>query len=709
MSSVSNEIKPWIIPSAWSADGRPNTNSILKWFNDTLGTGMAFLQSQSSFADIDDAINVLRGSNQQSRPLPLSNIRFNKLKQFIREEIGILSNIRPMTDFKSDSTDPSYQATAMQLNNCYKAWYLDEHVDDKIDESLQWAALSKGFIELVWEPADDFDADGIGSIKPYVWGPRDVIPIQLPQDHDIQKAQAVIIRKEMPLDMVRARWPEFADRIQPDRSVPTSSSLASSLWQRVRSWATMFGPGSRTEDEPTPFPQVDVFYVYLRDGSLNRTTQTVDMATDKVWGYKVPPLVNPDGSPYQVWTGLYQMQNGQAVIDEQGEPKKLMRPVSRKECMLYPNRRLWICTRDLLFYDGPSYWWHGKVPLTPIDLDKWVFQYLGFSLFRDGIGINSSVENLLRNIDDSHNCRLRPPLVADTNTVPQSFLDDSEVDTRMPGKIVPLPTGMSAEMPLKPMLPAENYTIPPQMGEHIKWLVEQERELLLLPGVRDLVKAKQVPAGDSIEKLAELSGPGITKLSRRLERSLHDLGEQFKWLVFEFYTTGKRYEVLGPDGQSLIDFDYDPGNMIPDMLEEHPELAGPENRYRRARLHAKKFHFRITPNSVHNMTQYTRKMLHLMLMKQGFPMDPWTIAEQFDLVNFGPPPPNTKTIMDRWMQWQDVQIKLKGFLAQEMEEVGLGGDGGGGQGKGGGRPSSFQKAPHLAQKDGQSRSTIATS
>lgn len=703
----------WSIPPRQDRLGHRNTDAILSWFNQALGQGQAYLATQSSYSGIDDALAMIRGERQLLKPVPLSSVTIPKTAQYIDEEIALLSNIRPMTDFKCDSTDPVHQAIALQLNNCYKAWYLDEHFDSTIDEALQWAAIAKGYIHLTWEPPDEFDADGEGHIASGAKGPRDVFVINIPPDHDIQKAQAVIIREELPLPLVKARWPEYADQIKPDRMSPTANQIAPRLWAKVRTWWNSFGPGSRAEDEPNPFPVVDVYYVYLRDASLNLTTSEIDMESDKVWGYKVPPLVNADGTPHEEWTGLYEMRDGLAIPDPQtGEPKKLMRRTTKKEAMLYPNRRMFICTKDLLFRDGPSYFWHGKVPLIPVDLDKKVFQYLGNSLWSKGKSIEDSANETLRNIDDSDSCRLRPPLLGDTNVVPQQFLEDSVVNTRQAGLVIPMPTAMSTENPLKPMLPAENYNVPQGIMDRLQFKFDQLRQVLMLPGTNELVRAKQIPSGDSIEKLAELSGPGIQRLSRRLEKALREVGEQFKWLVFEFYTAAKRFEVLGPDSITPIDIDFDPSFMVPDSLDEYPELAGPDNRYRRARIHGRKFHFRITPNSAHNMTQYTRKMLYLMLMKQGFPIDPWSVSEAFDITNFGPPPPDTKTIMERWMVWQDIQLELKGQLAKKAQELGLGGGngaGGEGQGAGGGRPNSGKKAPHLAMKEGGTRPTNSTS
>ena len=90
----------------------------------------------------------------------------------------------------------------------------------------------------------------------------------------------------------------------------------------------------------------------------------------------------------------------------------------------------------------------------------------------------------------------------------------------------------------------------------------------------------------------------------------------------------------------------------------------------------------------------------LQLQKTGFPMDPWTLAEAFDVPNFGSPPVGARTVMERWLAWMRMQAEIKQALAPPQAP---------GQGKGGGRPNSNSKSPHIQNKDGGTRSTISTS
>jgi hypothetical protein len=700
MASAATAIRPplsHLIPSRWDHRGRPNTDALLTWVDQALADGESYLQQQSSYNDIDLAVAAIRGQFSEKRPAKLSKLFLNKTKQYMREMIGMLSNIRPMTDYRVESAEPVPQKVSFQLNQLYKAWYLGHHIDDKIDGALQYAAIAKGYMEVGWDPPDDFDADADGDIGVHVRGPRDVLVIQPSEDHDLQKAYAVIIKKEIALNTLRSQWPKRAAEITADHDTMTTGarSLATAI---LRNFMSMFGPGSTNEHDPSPFPTCDVFYIYTRDDSLNETDAPIDMEPGKLWGYTAQPLTG------QMWTGLYEMDwDGRPKLDDQQQPIKLMRPVKRAEAMLYPNRRLTICTRTLVFYDGPSYYWHGQVPLVPFDLDKWVFEWLGYSVVRDAQSANDSINNVARGVDDLLNLRLRPSVLVDSNSASQSFLED--LDLRIPGKVYEMPMN-TVETPLKLALPYQMYEVPQIAVPFVEMLMQQGSELMMLPQVKQMAQAKQTPSGDAIEKLQELMGPGMQRLSRRMERSLRDLGEMFKWLVFEFYTTAKKSEELGPDGTTPIDIDWDAGCMVPDLLDEYPEYAGPENRYRRARIWCKQFRFRITPNSMHNMTQTYRKQMNLLLLKAGFPIDPWTIAESLDMVNFGPPPKDAKTIMERWSAWQDMQVKLKTILAQEMQEASGGGPG---QGMGGGRPQSMKQGAHPEMKEQGTRITQSTS
>ena len=121
--------------------------------------------------------------------------------------------------------------------------------------------------------------------------------------------------------------------------------------------------------------------------------------------------------------------------------------------------------------------------------------------------------------------------------------------------------------------------------------------------------------------------------------------------------------------------------------------------FERARWHKDNFNFSVLPYSLHEFNSMSRKLFYIQLQGRGFPLDPWTLAELFDIRNFGElptiPDPETggvrkaQTIFERWLAWMEIQAKIQQAA-------------GGGQQQGGrrGRPPTAQTGPTLENKGG---------
>jgi hypothetical protein len=196
-------------------------------------------------------------------------------------------------------------------------------------------------------------------------------------------------------------------------------------------------------------------------------------------------------------------------------------------------------------------------------------------------------------------------------------------------------------------------------------------------------------------------------------------------------------QILGQDGNADEDFDYRPGTLIPysdDSLwasnwesGQAPDMRSVEMRqkfgapaeweayfarqevvpmFERARWHKDNFSFQVTPYSLHEFNSISRKLFYMQLQGRGFPLDPWTMAELFDIRNFGEVPlvPDSatgelrraRTIFERWMAWmtiqQTIQQSAQGGAQQGQRQ-------GGGQGRPG-RPPTAQAAPTMENKGG---------
>ena len=656
-----------------------NPTDLLARLTDGRTQGETFLQSQRGYEDMDSAIDVIAGTADKRRPASLSRISPNWLKRAVREIVASLSNIRPMWNFKNDNRD--YDNHSAILNKLLHSWYLHTFADRRIRKALQYAAVqSRGYVMPVWKK--DFWCFGRGDIELKVLGPRDVIPEQVGADNDLQQAYAVHIHDEMPLNLAHATWPAYQDQIVPDRSGPSNLRRGGSRIARFIS--PVLDAASRLrgrEADNRAMPTVDIFYTYIIDTSVNFTGQEMHMGEQGTsWAYKVP-FVGQD-----LPTG---------INDPQGRPT--FRKALPEDCQIYPKRRMVTWTRSCVMRDGPSYWWHGMVPVVPFSIDDWPWEFLGYSAIRDGASIQDSGVSLLRAIDDSQNARLRPPLAYDEDSLSKQFME--RFDPRQPGQKVPHNLSMGDAMKL--LVPSAYYDVPQTIFSHIGNLVEMMKDLLGVKDVSAIAKARQIPSADAMEKMVEMAGPLMTDMSRTMEASIRLLGEMVKGLFFQFYDAQRRIQVMGEDGITEQDYDFEPSNMVPSHLPGEPEdKPSALSRLERARWHMHNIFLEITPNSLHQITQTTRKLMLLQLLKAGMPVDWWTIAEAFDIPNFGSPPAGARTVVEKWVAQQRIVAELKQALSPPQQP---------GQGKGGGRPNSNGKAPHIASKDGGTRSTISTS
>lgn len=675
----------------------------LGWLLNALGTGENFLETQSAYKQIDYNLGIMMGSAPEKMPKALSDVRVPRAKRQIREIVSSLSNLRPMWGYKADNRALEEQAEI--LNKLVLAWWYNTFVDRKLRKVLQYAAaLGTGYAHVYWKP--DM-CNGQGDIEIDALGPRDFVPINMSADFDLENAYGGIIKTELSINRAWALWPTYQDKIVPDRTTPTvTKSFGSRLGSLINPVIDRLSGSRAKEVRQSTFPTVDIFYAYVRDTSLNMTDDVIQMGSPKTsWAYDVPPLATS------------------------ADPK---------DARLYPSLRLLIFTRSCLLYDGPSFWWHGDIPVVKFTVDDWPWEYLGQGLLTDVDSIERSNNRLFRVIDDSANARMRPPMKYDGNLVSEAQV--RRLDLRQGGQSIGV--NMTLGNPIEPLFDPKQYDVPNWIIEHIKMMEDRAD---YVTGVQDFVnfakQRNQTPSDSTIEKMEEMAGPIITDMSRNMERSLRSIGELVKSLIFQFYTAPRRVAIMGADGLTDEDYDFEPQALVPShMPDEQTDTPSKYSRLFRAKKHQNNFYFRITPGTAHEITQMSRKMFYLQLSRSGFPLDPWTQAEVYNIPNFGNAPEGTQDVFSRWLEFMKIQNKLqieletekiKAQLALQMDpnvmllqqamqaaqggapegapaEGGAPGSDGTGQGNPGrGRKPTGQEPPHMETKDGGTRTTIS--
>jgi len=692
-------------------------DSLLAWAKDVVSDGRSYLRLQPAYPFIQDGLDLVNGETQSTPIGTLSKMRTDQTVRNAKELIAAQTNIRIIPAFKS--TMEEFKRQEGILNKSFMAWQSMTFADRRLRKAWQYAEIAgTGYVGTRYDP--NYWYKGKGDIVWDAYGPLDVLPVGMGRQHDLQKAYAVALRVETPVHEAWRLFPLYVDQIKPARDARAGHGVVISQAVKFASAVLKrFGPGARYEREAAPWAMVDVYYIYVDDQeSYNDTGEPVKMrGPDGLygtsWSYEVPFV-------------------GQEIPLGEGKFKK----ATREDCLLYPNRRLVVAigTDMLGVIVNPdptcqaSPWWHAKVPLAQLRADDWAWNFLGFPITRYGQSLERASIDMWRGMVDAMNARLSPPRAFDRNS--QAAALAQTINTRIPNQVVGLDLSLvPLAQQMGPLLPYQWYEYPAHYLQAQQMLTGMMKEQMGIADASAMARARQLPSGDSVEKLLEQLGPLIKDQSRNMEESVRSLGEQWKSCFFQFYTAAKRMQILGPEGLAEEDYDYRPGTLIPYADEEAWKSAGgpdmksvemrrkfgaPEEweayfargeivpQFERARWHKDNFSFTVTPYSLHEFNSVSRKLFYIQLQSRGFPLDPWTLAELFDIKNFGEvptiPDPNSgelrkaQTILERWLAWMQMQARIQQSLG--------GGQQGGAGGRKTGRPPTAQTTPTLENKGG---------
>jgi len=672
-------------------------NTLLSWLRLKFGEGMASLKKERAFEQISDAIRYIEGKHQTTKNKAISIVSTNRLRKIALETVATMTDVRPIWNYETYVEEYAQQGDT--LNKLARAWWRNNAVDRRLASILLYAcAGGTGYGLLTWNK-DLYLGEGDLELVPF--DPRDVIPIDPTYTDNIQDWRGVILRQRFPVENIRRMFPSKASKIfgkelswspvYPDKS-GKAEAVISPLWESLDMKRNM-----------NEIPGTDIMRAYLKDDSLNLTDAPITMGEGE-WAYTVPPM---------------------GGNDENGEP------VTREKARLYPRGRLIIFTPETILRDIPNPHWHGMFPVIRFTLDPLPWTLLGSSLVGDLIPLQDALNQALRGTEDGLRQWVQRSVAADKRAMPKSALD--ALDTRMGG--LKLHFNPAAGEPFK-VIDGPNPQVFNLYAQIIELLKNEMEDTSGMRGVAQLSQLGQMPSADTMERYMEALSPILRLRSRAMETSLAQLAHILKVSFFQWYGAPRRIELLGKDGVSREDFDFDPATMVP---------AGPESRAERAMRHQKLFSFQVAPNSWLNVSHTTQKMLMLQLLRANL-MDPWTVWKQFDVPDIGPQPAETvperikiakelglmqgptPELVQAQLKLQLGQIQMQMLQMQSMlQQLQMGGapPGPGGPagppsppGPGGaptgpkgqvGRPPSGAVAPHFETRDGGIRPIVSES
>jgi hypothetical protein len=599
-------------------------HQVLGYMKEALEEGDAFLRSQKGYNTITDTIKAIMAEDSTAKSSVLSQTSVNHVAKVATDLAAMCTDVKPFWEYRTKNE--RFKKHCEIIGQLSEHWYLNRTIDLKNADVIKYSlAAGSGYSHIFYNTnTQDLDISAED--------PRDIIPIRPPSvSLSLQEAAGVIHRVQRSVNYVKAMFPHKAHLIIPDRD---GSMVSQSLnGTRINKLYDTYGSPFREKlfseapvKELPRIPSVDLYTCYLDDRSVNKSGQPKFMGE---W-------IDPE-HPRNNWS--YKVKPGD---------------------QLYPRKRCIVFTNTAILYDGPAIYWHGLYPYAKLTLDPWPWSWLGKGILWDILPLARSVNGIMRVIDDHLEQVARPTVIGDKHTISQSEIN--KIDTRKAGLKIRqnMLTGKGIMIQDPPNLPPDVLQI----------LNYYEEKIYDIPGVRDfsdMMKMKQMPSPETIERIQEAMSPSVRLRSRIIETYMREFATMTASNFAQFYPLSLRLAILGAAGATPDDFDQDPGSFIPAYLENDYSSSGvvkmealargPLPRYDRAKFFFSQVSYHIAPSSLLNASEIETQLKYLQLARAGL-VDHWTLLEQLNIPNVGNPPEGAKTITERLMAEQQMQLGM---------------------------------------------------
>ncbi len=598
---------------------------MLKKIREMYSLADELLRNEEGIKCIQKGIDYIENRQIALQSQHLSRVNNNKMKKVANETVAALTDVRPIWNF--ESSNDAKKPTAEVLNKLSRAWWRNDRADRKLEDALMFALPGgSGYLLLTYDPEKK-------DLTLIPFDPRDVLPIEPVYSDTIQDWQGIMLRQRVSKEWLKSKYPAKAEKIaacdtpawtEKPRGAPKGGVLevVSAFWQSVR--------GTRKTNIEKADYAVDMLRIYTKDNTLWRGENPVRMGKpDEPGSY----IVYPVGWEKEI-PGVDPVTN---------EPIVKKQIVTEKECKLYPRGRMVIAIPNQILDDGPNPYMHGKFPAVRITLDPMPWCLLGLPIIEDLLPLQDMLNKVMRAMEDGIEQWARRGVISDKNSIDRSNLQ--RIDTRRAGLRVQLNPTMGEGFKV-----IDGPEFPSWMVNLLEFL---KQEIDINSGVAALQQLAQMktmlPDADKTDQYQEALNPVLKRRARGIEIALSELAEMLKFGFFQYYTTDRRVAILGPNGAVEEDFNFSPGDLMPDATEM-PGLTLEE----RTMEYAKQFTFTIAPNSFLNVSHAAQRMMLLQLFRANG-LSLFTVWEAMDVANIGKIPADNE--IDRMIKARELGLQ----------------------------------------------------
>ncbi len=541
-------------------------SALIRWKDQIVKQGADELESYVEFQKVEEYIKMLSGEYwSPNRPAFRSKFSDNYLADQRRESLASLSQVRPALDISSSIE--AYKHIGEVAHKYTRYLWTEHDLDLEVVKWIDHALFGTGFMKHT-ASQDHFAFSAVGLDS--------VIPIQC--SDDIQTSAAVIYRAYHGLSYFQSKFgPQNCIGLEREavhltsglgrEKYPRPADIPAYRWdplspQLKRRAVMRRGPMSPTAGDANPFPVIELLEIYTDDWSIN------DVSHDVL-------VKHPD---------LDVSEHNYHYIVPHG-------------CRLFPRKRLTIFAGNRCMYDGPSPFWHGMYPFTMLQLNPCVWAPGGISKYRDLVPLVKSINRIVGGVDESVMHALNRNIIGKRGAMPEAAWD-AFIPGKPGQKLLMNPIYQKGDVSwMDPPI------VPAYVGEMLRYLVDNVKRRSGALDIQGLSRKKQAPGGEAIEQMRDsMSGPFQLE-GRYVEAAIKRCGRQVVSNEFQYATLSGRLRILGADGMTWEDFDYDPHVMKP--------ATDPKEDFWRS------FSVNIAAGSTHGASKMQRKIEALTLRKMG--------------------------------------------------------------------------------------------
>ncbi len=505
----------------------------------------------------------------RQRPKYRSMFFDNRLAEARLIELCALTDIRPSMEVSCLSDIPQYTRQADILRKVIQSIWDQNDLDLATEAAVDHAMFSVGYWKIgATMPSETLPARML--VTPC--GMDTVMPIQ--PSFDFQDASAVLYRVFKPMHRVKQAFGQSAEFIErevtgaylsfvggayPDGQIPDYS-------MNVMNPAIRQQPAGRSgismASEAGPFASVEVEEYWIDDPTVNESMGEIQVKDPRLelaqhnYHYRVP----------------------------RGE-------------RLFPRKRLMVWAGSQILYDGPSPYWHGLYPFSQLVLRPGVWRLGGISCYRNLVPLNLAMNRIGAAVSD----------LCERAADPQMAFSDGALDDTSFRNFYPDRAGAVLKMsPQAQWGVNAKYVDPAVLPAYVGNFVDRvDRAFDRQSGAMDtaMMRNKQTPGGDTIEQARDQANTIFRLDSRHIEPFMRASGTQMVSNCFQFFSRSQRMAMLGKDGITWEDFDFDAGTMIPWSVRKED--------------HWRMFPLKIAAGSMHGGKRDRSRMIDMALFSKG--------------------------------------------------------------------------------------------